>query len=229
MHNDPDQPHPPPYEQPYWRQPPPEYVQPPPPYGQTQWAEQPPPPPYAPTQYGVPPYGAPPPGYAPPPARQSNRWVWIPLGILGGLIVLGLVACVFSLVLAGKAAQQTISTVAKSIEKTETASASGNAQVTVQQYYTAIESQDYAAAYGYLESNLTTTDGQTLTQQLFTQAAMQRDTSLGQITSFTITPDTNDSTKFTVSVTRGTSAPYTVNIQATLVGSDWKISSYDAI
>jgi hypothetical protein len=170
------------------------------------------------------------PGYPQPQPRQSNRWVWITLGILGGLIVVGLIGCVAFFVLIGSAAQRTITTVTTSIEKTETAvSTSSGTQFTVQQYYTAIKSQDYATAYSYLESNLTTTNGQTLTQQLFTQAAMARDTSSGQVTNFTVTADPNDSTKFTVSVTRGTSAPYTVNIQVLMVGSDWKISSYDGI
>jgi len=237
MYNDPNQPQPPPYGgQPDWRQqPPPEYGQPPPPYGQPQWGQQPPPPPpYAQTQYGPPPYGVPPmPDYPQPQPQQptqSRRALWIVLGIFGGLIVLGLIGCVVFFVLIGTAAQRTISTVTTSIEKTETAvSSSSGPEVTVQQYYTAIQSQDYVTAYSYLESNLTTTNGQALTQQLFTQAAMSQDSSSGQVTGFTVTADPNDSTKFTVSVTRGTNAPYTVNIQVTMVGSDWKISSYDGI
>lgn len=232
--NDPNQAQqPPPYGQPDWsQQPPAEYVQPPSPYQQTQWAQPPTPPPYEPAQYGQPQYyGAPPaPGYAQPQPRQSNRWVWITLGVLGGLIVLGLIACVLFFVLIGRAAQQTVNTVTTSIEQTETAvSSPAAAQATVEQYYTAIQSQDYTTAYSYLESNMTTTSGQTLTRQLFTQAATGRDTSLGTVTNFTITQNASDATKFTISVTRGSSALYTVNIQVTQVGSDWKISSYDEI
>ncbi|MBL8623167.1 MAG: hypothetical protein JNK64_17785 [Myxococcales bacterium] len=58
----------------------------------------PPGPPAGPPPPGYPPPGYPPPGYPPhgypPPPKQSLLWLWIVLGVLGAVMVLGIVAAV---------------------------------------------------------------------------------------------------------------------------------------
>ncbi len=237
MYNDPNQPQPPygqppnyqnPYEQgqsPYPQQPP--YQQ--PPYQQPSYDQ---PQPYAPTQYGVPPYGAPPaPNYVQqqPQAKQSNRTLWIVLGIIGGILVLGLVGCVISLALIGKGVQTTVNNVSTSIDQTATAVSGQGAQITAEAYYAAIQAQDYTTAYSYLDSGLVASNGQPLTQDLYTQAAQGRDTSLGQVTTYTLAADPNDASSITVTVTRSQGSSYTVHLKFTFTNDSWKITSYDEI
>ena len=233
MYNDPNQPQPPygqppnysnPYEQgqqPYGQPP---YGQPQPPYGQPSYNA---PQPYGPTQYGTPPYVAPPtPGYAQPQQpKKSNRWLWITLGIIGGLLLLGCVGCVVVFGIIGRGVQQTVT----NVEQTATVVSGQGAQFTAQAYYAAIEAQDYTTAYSYLDSNLVTTTNQPLTPDLYTQAAKGRDTSLGQVTKYTISAATNDPNSITVSVTRGQGKTYTVHLKFTQTSSGWKITSYDEI
>src|SRR6185312_3950752 len=216
MYNDPNQPQPPygqppnysnPYEQgqqPYGQPP---YGQPQPPYGQPSYDS---PQPYPPTQYNTPPYVAPPtPGYAQPQhPKKSNRWIWITLGIVGGLLLLGCVGCALIFGLIGKGVQQTVNTVTTSIDKTATAVDGQEAQITAQAYYAAIESQQYPTAYSYLDSGLVTSNNQPLTQDLYTQAAQGRDTSLGLVTNYTVSADANDPNNITVSVTRSQGSSY---------------------
>jgi hypothetical protein len=209
----------PPYGQPQppYQQPPPPYEQPQqPPYGQPQWGQQ-PPPQYAPTQYVAPGYGAPPaPGYAQPQQpRQSRRALWIILGIVGGLIVLSCATC-------GILFAFGIGFFAKTI------AAPVN---TVNQYYNAVKSQDYNTAFSYLDTNLTVSNGQTLTQDLYTTAAQLLDTAKGKVSSFSVGhfSVTNDTASITVSVTRGSTPAYDVHLQLRQVNGAWKITSYDNI
>ena len=234
MYNDPNQPQPPygqppnysnPYEQgqqPYGQPP---YGQPQPPYGQPSYDA---PQPYGPTQYGTPPYVAPPtPAYAPPqqPPKKSNRGLWITLGIVGGLLLLGCVGCALVFGLIGRGVQQTVN----NVEQTATAVSGQGAQLTAQSYYAAIEIQNYTTAYSYLDSGLVTSNNQPLTSDLYTQAAQGRDASLGQVTNYTISAGANDPNSITVSVTRGQSQTYTVHLKFTQTSSGWKITSYDQI
>jgi type II secretory pathway pseudopilin PulG len=54
-----------------------------------------PPPGYPPPGYPPPGYYPPPPGYGyPPPKKSSLLWLWILLGVLGGVMVLGILAAV---------------------------------------------------------------------------------------------------------------------------------------
>ena len=226
MYNDPNQPQPPYGQPPNYQNP---YEQPQQPYAQPPYDQ---PPPYAPTQYGAPPYGAPPaPVYVQPQQqpKKSNRWLWITLGIIGGILLLGCVGCVFFLGIIGRGVQQGVNTVTTSIEKTATAVSAEGAQTTAQAYYTAIEAQDYTTAYSYMDSGLVTTSGQALTQDLYTQAAQGRDTRLGKVTSYTISVDPNDPNSITVSVTRGQGSTYTVHLKFRQAGDGWKITSYDEI
>ncbi|MBK7075176.1 MAG: hypothetical protein IPH44_23055 [Myxococcales bacterium] len=56
----------------------------------------PPPPGYPPPGYPPPGYPPPPPGYGypPPPRKASLLWLWILLGVLGGLMVVGILAAI---------------------------------------------------------------------------------------------------------------------------------------
>jgi hypothetical protein len=206
----PGQPQQPPYEQ---QQPP--YEQPQPPYEQ-QWGQQ-PPQNYAPTQYVAPGYGAQPaPGYAPPQQpKRSRRGLWIALAIIGGLIVLSCAVCGIFFV-AG------IGFFAKTV---------AGPAITVNQYYSAVEKQDYNTAFSYISTNLTASNGQTLTQQIYTVAAQGLDTLKGKVTNYSVgnVSTSNNVASVTVSVTRGSAAPYDVHLQLQQVNGAWKITSYDNI
>jgi len=218
----PGQPQQPPYGQPGQPQQPP-YGQPQPPYGQPQqppyeqqWGQQ-PPQDYAPTQYVAPAYGAQPaPGYAPPQQpKRSRRGLWIALAIIGGLIVLSCAVCGIFFALG-------IGFFAKNV---------AGPAITVNQYYSAVEKQDYNTAFSYISTNLTTTNGQNLTQELYTTAAQGLDTLKGKVTNFSVgnVSTTNNVASVTVSVTRGSAAPYDVHLQLQQVNGSWKITSYDNI
>ena len=218
----PGQPQQPPYEQqqPPYGQPPSQYGQQPygqpgqpqqPPYGQ-QWGQQ-PPQDYAPTQYVAPAYGAQPvPGYAPPQQpRKSRRGLWIALAIIAGVIVLSCGVC-------GILSLMGIGFFAKTI---------AGPAITVSQYYSAVEKQDYNTAFSY--TNFTVSSGQTLTQEAYTRTAQALDLARGKVTSFSIgnISTNNNIATVTVSVTRGTQ--YTVQLQLQQVNGSWKIISFDNI
>ena len=222
----PGQPQQPPYEQqqPPYGQPPSQYGQQPygqpgqpqqPPYGQ-QWGQQ-PPQDYAPTQYVAPAYGAQPaPGYAPPQQpRKSRRGLWIALAIIAGVIVLSCGAC-------GILSLMGIGFFAKSI---------AGPAITVNQYYSAVEKQDYNTAFSYISTNLTASNGQTLTQELYTTAAQALDTVKGKVTNFSVgnVSTNNNTATVIVSVTRGSGPSYNVQLQLQQVNGAWKITSYDNI
>lgn len=234
MYNDPNQPQPP-FGQPQQPQPPP-FGQPqpsqapwsayggppqqpydenatlaaPPTYGQPQY----PPPQYgAPTQQ-PPPYGVPPtPAYAQQPQKKSRRWLWITLGVIGGIIVLGCAGCA----------------IAGAFGLNFFAQAVGPTVVT-EQYYQAIQKQDYVTAYSYLASGATLTiQGQSVpvTQpQIFTAAAQALDTQLGPVSSHTLQPDGSNTSRITVVVIRPKKT-YNVILTLVKVGNDWKIQNID--
>ena len=203
-----------PYGQPGQPQPPP-YGQPQPPNEQ-QWGQQ-PPQDYAPAQYGAPAYGTQPaPGYMTPqqPGR-SRRGLWIVLGIIGGLIVLSCAVCGIFFV-AG------IGFFAKTV---------AGPAIAVNQYYDAVKKQDYTTAYSYIDQNLTTSNGQQLTQQVYTLAAQALDTTKGNVTNYSVgnISLTNNTATITVSVTRGSTPAYDVQLQLQQVNGSWKITSYHNI
>ncbi len=226
----PGQPQQPPYEQQWGQQPqqPPygQPGQPQPPYGQPgepqqppyeqQWGQQ-PPQDYTPTQYVAPAYGAQPaPGYMPPQQpKRSRRGLWIALGIIGGLIVLSCAVCGIFFALG-------IGFFAKTV---------AGPAITANQYYSAVEKQDYNTAFSYIGTNLTASNGQALTQQIYTVAAQALDLAKGKVTNYSVgsISTSNNVASVTVSVTRGTSAPYDVHLQLQQVNGSWKITSYDNI
>ncbi len=199
---------PPPYGQsqpPYGQQPPYEQTQ--PPYGQpeNQGYQQP-------TQYYGPPRQG---GYMPPPPqpqKKSRRWLWITLGIIGGIIVLGCVGC-------GITAALGVGFFARSIGST----------VVADEYYTAIKNQDYSQAYTYWDtSGVTSVQGQQVTEQTFTVLAEAVDKLKGPVTSFVAQPNTNDPSLVTVMVTRNGS-PYSVQLQFKQINGNWKIVKANSI
>jgi hypothetical protein len=192
------------------------YGQPQQPYGQPQspyeQSQQPygQPLPYPQSQYSVPPS---PPSYAPPP-KKSRRGLWITLGIIFGVILLIFVGGIVAIV----------AYVNNSPAKTVT-----------QQYYTAVENQNYAQAYSYLDIQTLTLNGQQqqATQALYTQVAQIVDQQNGKVTNYNITGvNLNSSTSagntatVTVDVTRN-GKTQEVHVQLRQVGNDWKIVSID--
>jgi Protein of unknown function (DUF3828) len=208
MYNDPNQPP----QQPPYGQPQPPYYGPPqqsygppqqPPYGQ---------PPYGPPQqpYGQPQYGVPPvPGYIPQqPPKKRRTVLWILLGVLLVLVLacVGVFGTIFYF------------------------GTHNPATDVVNKYYTAIQNQDYATAYSYIDASNITLNNQSITQDLYTQGAQAVDAQKGKVTSYSIGNfNINSSTAtFTVSVTRNGS-PYDVHLKLQQEGSAWKIVSVDNV
>jgi nitrogen fixation protein FixH len=98
---------------------------------------------------------------------------------------------------------------------------------TVSQYYNAVEKQDYSTAYMYIDANFTVQNNQNLTQQLYTDAAQTLDTTSGKVNNYSIgnISVTNNSASITVSVTRGSTPAYDVQLQLQQVNGSWKITS----
>jgi ABC-type transporter MlaC component len=103
--------------------------------------------------------------------------------------------------------------------------------ITVDQYYSAVKNQDYNTAYSYISTNMTTSTGNTLTQELYTTAAQALDSVKGKVTNFSVgsISTNNNVATVTVSVTRGSAAPYDVHLQLQQINGSWKITSYDNI
>jgi hypothetical protein len=165
---------------------------------------------YSPTQpvYNQTQYSGPPPGYMPPPQQQpkkSRRWLWITLGIIGGLVVLGCAIC-------GITAAMGVGFFAKVAGPT----------VAATEYYQAMKTQDYNKAYSYWDTSGVNVQGLQLSLDAFVALAEVADTTEGQITNFSVTPNTNDPSLVTVTVTRN-GTPYIVQLQLHQVNGSWKI------
>jgi serine/threonine protein kinase len=100
------------------------------------------------------------------------------------------------------------------------------------QYYTAIEKQDYNTAFTYLDASNLTLNSQGLTQSLYIQGARLFDQTKGKLTAYSITNTSLNSNNgvntamLTVSETRN-GAPYDVHVQLKQESSGWKITSLD--
>jgi len=201
------QPQQPPYGQPAIPNTSPVYGQGQPPYqGPTQAYGQPP--------YGQGQYGGPPQNYTQAPQKKSRKWLWITLSIIGGVLVLGCGGCA----IAGAVGFNILGNVA-------------GPTVTANAYYQAIKNQDYNKAYSYWDtSKLTAVNGQQVTEQAFAALAQLDDTRQGPVTNFSQTNISvnNDTATVTMLVTRN-GPPYTVQLQMSKVGNDWKITRADNI
>lgn len=216
-----------------------------PPYGQPQqpytspyeqqYTQQ-PVPPYPSTQYGAPPMQpVPPPFYVVQQPKQSSKTIWIVLGIILAIILLvggGCCAAISFGVLKGSqavnSAVQSLNATATVDEQTAIAD-EPSPQSQAEDYYTAIESQDYSYAYDDLSSNFKLADGTTLTVTQFTQKAEALDSSEGVVTDFTATPDSSSQTKVDVQVTRQSGKTYTAHLTFVQGDFEWDISSFDTI
>jgi len=176
---------------------------------------------YAP-QRSVYPTNAPPlPPYlvAPPPVKRSRKWIWfvvitLSVAFLGSV---GLCGWAFSSIFTATFQQATGSV------------------IVVNDYYTAIQAQNYAAAYSYLAPQ-----GQIsgLTQDQFVQQAQNRDTLYGVVVSYVLgqssfasNPSTGPDLSYmtiTVNVTRNRLS-YSVLLTVHQVGGSWKITDFDRI
>jgi len=158
---------------------------------------------------------APFPGYTQQP-RKSHHWVWITVGILALVSILG------GTLLALGAGWAVTTYYHSSLRASD-------------MYYSAIKTQDYGTAYTYLGSRLQTE----YSQQTFTQAALQQDAVAGKVSSFGMANiPTGDPAYVTLTVTRtnGTSytggtneTTYTVHLELRQEGGAWKVTAFDRI
>lgn len=194
-----------------------------------------PPQPYPSTQYGAPQPPMQQPVYVVQPPKQSNKTVWIVLGIVLGVILLVGGGCCAALAFGVLKGTQAVNTTIQSVNATmtvdeQTAVADeASPQDQAEDYYTDIEDQDYSEAYSDLASNVKLADGTALTEQQFTQKAEGLDASEGDVTDFTVTPDPSDQTKVTVQVTREGGKTYTAHLTFVQGDFEWDISSLDTI
>ena len=152
------------------------------------------------------PYYAPFPGYTQPP-RKSHRWVWITVGIVALLGIVGAALLVWG-------ATQVFTTYYNSSLRAS------------DMYYSAIKTQDYGTAYSYLGSPLRTE----YSQQAFTQAAQQQDTAAGTVSRFGMTNiPTGDPAYVTLTVTRANGSTYDVHLELRQEGGAWKVTAFDRI
>jgi hypothetical protein len=161
----------------------------------------------------------PPPEYTAPPSpnsapvsgsrqqpRKSYRWVWITLGILAVVCIIGGAFLVWGL---GSA----IHTV-------------GGPTIASDQYYNAIRDKDYTRAYTFLGSGVKAG----LSQEAFTQQAQQQDGAYGRVSEFSYTNvPVGDPANATLTVTRANGTSYTVHLEIRQEGGAWKITSFDRI
>ncbi len=184
--------------------------------------------PYGQSPYGQPPYGQQPygppqvypgyPGYPVPPQPQknSNRTLWIILGVVGGVLVLACVLCVGGVFFLGSQLFNN-PTIASTIAVTN--------------FCADEESQQYVRAYNLLSSSMQSQR----TQSDFIQRSQSLDTSQGTVsqcqpTTSSTNPATDTSASIPVTVMRGTgSTATTTNGTITLVkeSGGWKIDSID--
>jgi hypothetical protein len=151
------------------------------------------------------------PGYAPPPIssqppRQSYRWVWIVLGVLVAVSIVGTALLALGVGFAVKAY--------------------GGPTIACDQYYTAIRNQDYTRAYSFLGSHLKTV----YSQETFTQMAQERAATSGKVLHYAYTNvPLGDPATVTMTVTRADGTTYTVNLEMRQEAGAWKVTAFDRI
>jgi hypothetical protein len=177
---------------------------------------------YSPTP-GYPPGVQPPFVTVPPRPKKSRKWLWI-----GGLIITLAV-----LLSCGACSWVAYPIITQAYQ--QASSAVYGSQDLVNNYYTAIQNQQYNQAYTYLTPQGSNAH---LTQDQFIQQAKQRDNQYGPVYRFTPgTPsvnynDTNGQTidRFTISVTVARAKKtYTVQLSAQKINGAWKIDKFNQI
>ncbi len=143
----------------------------------------------------------------PQPRRSSHRWVWMVLGIVALVSILG---CAL---LAWGASQAVTTYYHSSLRASD-------------MYYSAIKTQDYSTAYSYLGSGLQ----REYSLQAFTQAAQQQDAVLGRVIRFgMVNIPTGDPAYVTLTVTRTNGTTYTEHLEQRQEGGAWKVTAFDRI
>jgi hypothetical protein len=158
-------------------------------------------------EYHAPPY----PNYPPIPGasqqpRKSYRWVWIPLGILALVFIIGSGLFIWRI----GSALHTF----------------GGPTIASDQYYTAIWGHDYAMAYTFLGSDLRSG----LSQEAFTQQAQQQDATYGSVSKYSYdNVPLGEPAHVTLTVIRANETSYTVHLEMRQEGGTWKITAFDRI
>ena len=146
------------------------------------------------------------PQYAPFPGstqqqRSSRRWVWMVLGIVALLCILG-----------GTLLALGVGFVVNNY---------GQSHVT-DRYYSAIKTQ----AYTFLGANVKAG----LSQEAFTHTAQQQDATAGRVKRFGfLNVPTGDPATVSLTVTRTNGASYTVHLVLRQEGGVWNITAFDRI
>jgi hypothetical protein len=150
-------------------------------------------------------------GYAAPPApKKSLKWLWITLSIVGGVLVLGCAGFGSLLLFANL----------------------GGSDSTVQNYYKAVEQQNYATAFTYFAPGATFTspqDGKTVqipTEQVYATVAESVDQEYGAVSNYQTSSGSDDS-HIIAKLTRGTQQ-YSVNLTLTQIDGNWKILNFNS-
>ena len=102
-------------------------------------------------------------------------------------------------------------------------------EATSTSFYQALEAQNYALAYSYLDANATIANGQKLTQQTFTQLAQSRDNQFGPVTGFDLLLNSSDHTQVIMTIARKSGFRYHAHLWVKQKGNDWKILTLDRI
>lgn len=147
--------------------------------------------------------GAPPPP-PPMPRKKSRRGRWILLVIVVLLLIGGATTAIILVVTGPSRAVNSV----------------------VQSYYSAVEQQDYATAYTYLDRQYTISSGLQirLSQNAYTLTANATDLAAGKLTAYTITNTeiANGIATVTLNVTRGGTVRQ-VSVQLLQIGGNWEI------
>ena len=149
-----------------------------------------------------------------PRLRQSRSGLWTTLGIVGGVLVIVLLAfgvLVTTGVIVG------LSTFFHTTNQPVPVAA---------HYYLSIMGQDYTQAYTDLDPHVTI-NGQHVTQQSFTTLASAADAHNGKVTEYSIDQGT-DPARLTITVHRG-ARTYQVRLQMQQENGAWKILNADGI
>jgi hypothetical protein len=160
-----------------------------------------------PPESSAPPYpnDAPIPGSSRQPSK-SYRWVWIPLGILALVCIIGSGLLIWRI----GSALNTF----------------GGPTIESDQYYTAIRDQDYTRAYSFLGSDLRSGLG----QEAFTRQAQQQDAAYGSVSKFSYANvPVGEPADVTLTVIRANETSYTVHLKMRQEGGAWKITAFDRI
>jgi predicted PurR-regulated permease PerM len=139
------------------------------------------------------------PGAGIPPARQSRRTLWIVLGIVGGVVIIGIILFV---VVAANASNPT---------------------KTLQAYCNALKSNDYQTAYDQFSKSLQ----DQFTEAQYAQSAQSTDSQVGGINNCTVSNvnESGSSASGTITFFAGNGNSGDAHITLTNENNSWKITN----